>query len=93
MGRVDVDAMLDEMTADELLRWAAYYAVEPFGEDRADLRVGILSSMVANAFGSKKTKPGDFVLSRREKSTMDPTAALEMMAQQLMAQKGKPWRR
>jgi hypothetical protein len=32
----------------ELAEWAAYYQCEPFGEERADLRAGIVASVIAN---------------------------------------------
>ncbi len=34
--------------------WMTYANVEPFGEERADLRAGIVASVVANAMGRKK---------------------------------------
>ena len=38
--------MLACMTAKELRDWEAYYLTEPFGEQRADLRNGILCSLI-----------------------------------------------
>lgn len=37
------------MTWDQLQGWSEYYSVEPFGEERADLRLGIMASLFANA--------------------------------------------
>ncbi len=43
----------------------AYYQVEPFGEERADLRAGIVASTLININrrkGTKMSKPTDFLL-------------------------------
>lgn len=42
----------------------AYARLEPFGEERADLRAGIIASTVANVHRSRKQrpmKPSDFM--------------------------------
>lgn len=49
--------MLSRMTSRELLEWQVYYGIEPFGEERADLRAGIIASTIANCQGRKKGKP------------------------------------
>lgn len=44
--------------------WQAYYTLEPFGQERADLRAGIVASTMANALRGKRTrayKPKDFM--------------------------------
>lgn len=45
--------------------WLAYYQVEPFGEERADLRAGIVASTIANVNRSSKSAkrfaPQDFM--------------------------------
>lgn len=33
----------------------AYYRLEPFGEERADLRNAMLMALVSNAFGNEST--------------------------------------
>lgn len=38
-------AMYDALTAEELTDWEAGYAIDPWGEERADLRNGILCSL------------------------------------------------
>lgn len=41
-----------------LSEWAAYYKLEPFGEERGDLRSAIIAATVANANRDpKKSKP------------------------------------
>ena len=36
------------MSAAEFRAWMAYYEIEPFGEERADLRAGILAATLVN---------------------------------------------
>lgn len=53
------------MTWDQLLAWMAYAELEPFGEERGDLRAGIIASTIANVNRDPKKgrpfKPGDFM--------------------------------
>jgi len=37
--------MYEDLDADELLEWEAMYGIDPWGEERADLRNGILCSL------------------------------------------------
>jgi hypothetical protein len=57
--------MLRNMSARTYQGWLRYAAVEPFDEQRADLRAGIVASVIANAFGGKKGgrlfTPSDFM--------------------------------
>lgn len=55
--------MLDTMTFSQLQGWLAYYHLEPWGEERADLRMGITASTIANAnrVKGKALTPGDFM--------------------------------
>ena len=52
-----VAELLRRISSAELSEWAAYYALEPFGEERADLRSGIVAATVANASRSEKQQP------------------------------------
>lgn len=61
-----VAELLDRMSSKEFAEWMAYYLVEPFGEERADLRQAMTTSGIANllqvqAKQPKWTKPGDFM--------------------------------
>jgi hypothetical protein len=52
------------LTSAELTEWAAYYNLDPWGEDRADLRAGIVAATIANRMrskGEKTRKPVDFM--------------------------------
>jgi hypothetical protein len=37
--------------------WIDYYGIEPFGEERADMRAGIVAATIANCLARKKGKP------------------------------------
>ncbi len=53
------------ITSGEFAEWQAFYNIEPFGDQRADLRAGIVASTVAAVFaGSSNThfSPADFML-------------------------------
>lgn len=52
------------MPAAEYIQWGRYYAEEPFGEVRADLRAGVISSTFANVMRGKRgraMRPMDFM--------------------------------
>lgn len=55
----------NRMSARELSEWMAYYAIEPFGEQREDYRAGLLAATVANCAGAgkkgKALQPTDFI--------------------------------
>jgi hypothetical protein len=64
------------MTSREFSEWMAYFALEPFGEERADLRMGILASVMANLWGKRKGhpwRPQDFMprFGRRDADPME----------------------
>jgi hypothetical protein len=61
---IPVGEMLRRMTASELTEYMAYDQIEPIGEPRADLRLGILAATVANHSASpprQAAKPVDFM--------------------------------
>lgn len=52
------------MTSRQFAEWLAYSNVEPFGEQRADLRSAIIACVTANVWrgkGQKALKPEDFM--------------------------------
>ena len=56
--------LLERCDSREIAEWMAYDSVEPFGEDRADLRAGIIASTIANVNRESKRKafvPRDFM--------------------------------
>mgnify|MGYP000940748974 FL=1 len=71
--------MLQRMSSRELSEWMAYYNIEPFGEERADLRSGIVASTIANVNRDPKKgqpfKPTDFMpLSEMAEEDEEPEA-------------------
>ncbi len=59
----------------------AYYQIEPFGEERADLREAMVPFMLASAFGKKgrKVKFEDFLVSNLITAEQKPRQTLEQM--------------
>jgi len=59
-----VAELLERVDSRELGEWAAYYAIEPWGEAPNYWRNGLLCSMVANAMRGKDQRPfevSDFI--------------------------------
>jgi hypothetical protein len=72
--------MLEEMTSSEVADWMAYERLEPWGEERADLRTGILASLVANVTRGKDQKaygPVDFMPDFEPKEESEGKGQLE----------------
>ena len=54
----------NRINAREFAEWIAYDHIEPFGEERADMRAGIISSTIANSVRGRNRrayKPKDFM--------------------------------
>jgi hypothetical protein len=51
------------MSGLQLTEWIAYAQLEPFGEERADLRMAILASLIANVNRDPKKKPTPYEVS------------------------------
>ena len=51
------------ITSSEFTEWQAFYNVEPFGDQRADLRSGIVACTIGSAFSDSDTQlaPSDFM--------------------------------
>ena len=65
-----VGDLLSRLTYRELVKWQVYFSTQPFSEERADLRAGVIASTIANSRprkrGSKDMKASDFVLKFEE---------------------------
>ena len=60
------------MTGQQLNEWMAFAGLEPFGEERADLRMGILAAATVNAM--TRTKDSDPVAKAEDfMPKFDPT--------------------
>ncbi len=56
--------MMAQMTWKQFRAWRAYYSIEPFGEWRADYRMGVLAAVTVNIHskkGSRVRKATDFI--------------------------------
>lgn len=88
----------ERMSSAELTEWMAYYSIEPFGEERADLRQAMTTSAITNMHQAQTkkphwTKPEDFMLfSKREKAqpkSVKPASPEHLMAKFNAVTKGK----
>jgi len=77
-----------EIDAQEFAEWAAYDQLEPFGEERADLRAALIAYTMACAWHSGKGRPkfDDFLLkfdrpARRQQSAAEIRAKLMLFSQ------------
>lgn len=57
MGRLDPDAILRELPARLWQEWQAFYGIDPWGEERADLRAGIIASAAISPYCKKGQTP------------------------------------
>lgn len=58
MGRT-IQELRATLSYAEFCEWCLYYQIEPWGEDRADLRAGIVASTIANYAGKTRSKGSD----------------------------------
>ena len=57
-----VRELLARIDSRELSEWQAYYGINPWGPERADLRAGVIASTTANCMSERGGfKPSDFV--------------------------------
>lgn len=88
-----MDGLLAELSSQQLAEWLAYFQLEPWGEDRADLRTGIVASTVANANRSPKQKrpyqPDDFMPHFDGEDEAPEVSAQRLMAQMKSALGGR----
>jgi hypothetical protein len=55
-----VQELLARVSSRELSEWRAYFMLEPFGEERADMRAAIVASTVANTARDPKRRRRPF---------------------------------
>jgi len=71
--------MLAEMTSAQFSEWLAYSRLEPWGQERSDLRMGIIASTIANVNrgkGQKAYTPQQFLPRFEEEDEEESTARL-----------------
>lgn len=74
-----VQELLMRISSLELAEWAAYYEIEPFGQERDNLHAGIVAATVANVNRGKGKKPvqaGDFMLRVHADEPPDPAEVM-----------------
>lgn len=85
-----VGELLARVSSRELAEWAAYYALEPFGDARADLRAGIVASTVANTARDPKKRrqpfqPDEFMPQFRQQKQAQTVEEQQAIARQFAA--------
>lgn len=50
------------ISAEELSEWIALYRLEPWGEERADMRAALIASIIANANRDPKKRPQPYTI-------------------------------
>jgi hypothetical protein len=63
---------MDVLSARQFREWMTFYAVDPFGDQRADLRMGVLAAAMSNRWRGKNEepmKPIDFMPFNRTEQT------------------------
>jgi uncharacterized protein DUF4035 len=91
-----VDVMLSSISGQQFMEWISYAEIEPFGEERADLRMAILAELIAetNRDPKKKSTPyevSDFMPQFEKKepiSKEDAIAAIDAMMTALVHASG-----
>jgi len=56
------------MDSREFAEWMAYNSIEPFGDERADLRAALISCTMANLWSKKRHKLKDFLFNFKPKT-------------------------
>lgn len=79
----DPDAMRASIPLATFYDWMEYAKRNPFGEERADLRTGIMTSSLVNiqlARGQRRTRPIDYMPLCRKHKKQARQAPMEMRA-------------
>jgi hypothetical protein len=81
------------MSSLELSEWQAFYNLEPWGDERADLRSGLAASALCNlwtAKGSHRYKASDFLMNFEETEPQTPDQMKAMLQALTTARKNRP---
>lgn len=78
------DELLNNMSTDDLIEWAAYRRIKPFGYDVDNMRIGEICAMIINSAGKtfkKEVVWSDFFkpsydVEKKEIKKTDPVASL-----------------
>jgi len=92
LGYFNVNAMLESAQSSMLTEWMAFTRLNPIGECRADLRMGILARTFAESYRDTKSHPKpfmpsdfipDFIAAHKKKLT--PRVQQKDMKQKVLA--------
>ena len=59
---IPVRELQNRMSSQEFTEYLAYFSVEPWAEERADLNSAMIAALLANAYRNPKAKPQPFTL-------------------------------
>jgi hypothetical protein len=82
LGGRTVEELQSAMSSDEFTSWCEFYALEPWGSDVENWRMGVVAAVTANYSGRAKRSldPSDFVPGRTKRMSVDESRkALESM--------------
>ena len=77
------------MTAGEVQMWKAYAQIEPFGEERADLRAAIVAHTVASCMSGSRSKIADFMPDFDRKDKRQSVQEMQNMLAPILTKKEK----
>lgn len=89
LGIPSVNAMLSGMTSLEFHEWSAFYEKDPWGDQRGDIRSGIIASTMVNLQRDKKSKlftPQDFMLFTEKQEYQIEESEIERQIETFMSQ-------
>lgn len=76
-----VEHLLKTISSEELSEWLAFHSLEPWGEDRADLRAAIGHSLFYNANSKHPKSPIDFMAYTPPKPQQTPEEMRKVIRQ------------
>ena len=57
-----VSEMLRRMSSSEFSEWKAYYGRHPWGEEREDMRAGMIAAPLLSCWSKRSFKPSEWVM-------------------------------
>ena len=93
LGFVSRRELYEELTAEELQEWEAYYGLDPWGPERADLSIGILCSLLdaCNRTRGQPDRPIDYMPYVRALHDNAPTGQSEESMRAIAEQLAAAW--
>ena len=76
-GRIDVDAMLEEMPNQLFEEWVAYDSVEPWGSESVKRVIANGAALIANVLGAK-IEPEQILGYEHNTESVSPNQAAQM---------------